>query len=107
MRGIRAHLTRRLVADLARRFAEVEDGHLVPDPPEQDLAVLAARLVAAIQESARSAATPDVEGPGYRQAKSVRSVLRTDERMTATDDRGRQPMTPATIKDEERQNDGR
>jgi hypothetical protein len=107
LRGIRAHLTRRLVADLARRFAEAEDGRLVSDPPDQDLVVLAPRLAAAIPESARSATTPDAEQPGNRQAKSVRSVLRTAERMAVTDDAGGQPMTPATIRTEEGKNDGR
>jgi transcriptional regulator with XRE-family HTH domain len=107
LRGFRAHLTRALVADLARRFAEVEDGRLVPDPLDQDLVVVAPGLAAAIQESARSAATPDAEGPGNRQAKSVRSVLPTGEPMTVTDNAGGQPMLPATIRTEEGKNDGR
>ena len=112
LRGFRAHLTRRLVADLARRFAEVEDGRPVPEPTEQDTLARARELRATGQSYAKIAATLDAEGRrtkrgGQWQATSVRSVLRTAERMAVTDDAGGQPMTPATIRTEEGKNDGR
>jgi hypothetical protein len=110
--GLRGHVTRGLLVELARRFAEVEDGHLIPDPAEQETLARARELRATGQSYAKIAATLDAEGRRTKrgaqwQAKSVQSVLRTAEHMAVTDDAGGQPMTPATTRTEEGENDGR
>ena len=64
--GLRGHVTRGLLVELARRFAEVEDGHLIPDPAEQETLARARELRATGQSYAKIAATLDAEG---RRAK--------------------------------------
>ena len=66
LRGLRGHITRGLLVELASRFAEVDDGRLIPDPAEQETLARARELRATGQSYAKIAATLDAEG---RRAK--------------------------------------
>ena len=105
-RGLRGHITRGLLVELARRFAEV------PDPAEQETLARAREVRATGQSYAKIAATLNAEGRWTKRgarwlATSVQSVLRTADRMAVTDDAGGQPMSRATNRSEEGGNDGR
>lgn len=61
LHGLRGHITRGLLVELARRFVEVEDGRLIPDPAEQETLARARELRATGQSYAKIAATLDAE----------------------------------------------